>query len=99
MFFEIGRNLDEIVKRSKLSRGELARIFAFIKKEIEFIPFKEFNEYADRSLAIAPHKKDVHYFALALKFDCGLWSNEVAFRRQTNVKIFSDDELMRILKL
>ena len=94
LFFEIGKNFDEIVKRSKLSSEELAKVFKFIKDEIEFIPFKEFNKQADKASSLAPHEKDVQYFALALAFNCGIWSEEKAFKHQSEVKVFSTKDLM-----
>lgn len=94
LFFEIGKNFDETVKRSKLSSEEVAKVLKFIKDEIEFIPFKEFNEQADKASSLAPHEKDVQYFALALAFNCGIWSEEKAFKQQSQVKVFSTKELM-----
>jgi len=94
LFFEIGKNFDEIVKRSKLSSEELAKVFKFIKDEIEFIPFKEFNKQADKASSLAPHEKDVQYFALALAFNCGIWSEEKVFKHQSQVKVFSTKDLM-----
>ena len=97
MFFEIGKNLDEIVERSKLSPKELGSVFRFIKKEIDFIPFSEFNEYADEASPLAPHEKDVQYFALALAFNCPIWSSEKAFKYQSRIQIFSTPELLKLL--
>jgi predicted nucleic acid-binding protein len=94
LFFEIGKNFDEIVKRSKLSSEELAKVFKFIKDDIEFIPFKEFNEQADKASSLAPHEKDVQYFALSLAFNCGIWSEEKVFKHQSEVKVFSTKDLM-----
>ncbi len=94
LFFEIGKNSDEILKRSKLSSEELAKVFKFIKDEIEFIPFKEFNEQADKASSLAPHEKDGQYFALALAFNCGIWSEEKVFKHQSEIKVFSTKDLM-----
>jgi len=97
MFFEIGRHFDEMLGRSKLSPEELARISNFLKGEIEFVPFEGFNEYADEAEKVAPHAKDVQYFALALAFDCGIWSKEKAFKKQSRIKVFSTRELLELL--
>lgn len=94
LFFEIDKNVDEIVKRSKLSSEELAKVLKFIKDEIDFIPFKEFNEQTGKASSLAPHEKDVQYFALALAFNCGIWSEEKAFKQQSQVKVFSTKDLM-----
>lgn len=99
LFFEISKNLDEIVEKSKLSPEELGKVFKFIKDEIDFIPFVEFNKYAKEAEAMSPHIKDLQYFALALSLNCGIWSNEKAFKKQSGVKIFSTEDLLEILKL
>ena len=43
------------------------------------------------------HPKDVEYFALALRFDFPIWSNEKGFKKQTKVKVFSTSELISFL--
>ena len=63
LFFEIGKNLDVIVERSKLTSEELADVFRFIKGEIDFIPFSDFNIFKDEAEKLAPHDKDVQYFS------------------------------------
>lgn len=97
LFFEIGKHLDEILERSKLSSEELVKVFRFIKDEIDFIPFKEFNMCADEADKLAPHSKDVQYFALALASDDAIWSNEKSFKRQSKVKVFNTDEILSLL--
>ena len=37
------------------------------------------------------------YFALALKLDCPIWSNEKAFKKQSVVKAFSTSDLISFL--
>ena len=98
LFFEIGRHFGEIVKRSKLSSDELAKTFEFLKEEIDFIPFSEFNKFAGEAEQISPHSKDMQYFALALSFNCAIWSDEKAFKKQSAVKIFNTDEVIGILR-
>jgi predicted nucleic acid-binding protein len=63
LFTEVGRNLGEIVRRSKLSSNEFSEVFQTMKEQIELIPFEEFNTFANDALQAAPHEKDVQYFA------------------------------------
>jgi predicted nucleic acid-binding protein len=72
-------------------------VFGFIKEEIEFIPFDEFIRYAAEAETLAPHAKDVHYFALALAFDAAIWSNEKAFTIQSELTIYSTAELLALV--
>ena len=95
LFFEIGKNLDIIVERSKLPPEELADVFRFIKNEIDFVPFKDFNMYGEEADKLAPHNKDVQYFALALSYgDAAIWSDEKAFKKQSKVRVFNTDEVI-----
>lgn len=97
LFSEVGRNIGEIVRRSKLSSGELSDVFKIIKEQIGLIPFEGFNKFADKAKEVSPHDKDLQYFALALSRNCGIWSDE-SFRQQTKVEIFSTGRLLRFLK-
>ncbi|MEW6221796.1 MAG: PIN domain-containing protein [Candidatus Hadarchaeota archaeon] len=98
LFLEVGRHFDEILERSRLSPEELAKVFKLIKEEIKFVPFEEFNEHANEAEKVSPHTKDVQYFALALAFDCGIWSKEKAFKDQSRVRVFSTLELIGLLE-
>ena len=98
LLYEIGRHLGEIVERSKLPSGEVAKVFKFVKEEMEFIPFNEFNKFAGEAEQIAPHSKDVQYFALALSLNGAIWSDEVTFKEQSRVKVFNTDEVRALLR-
>jgi len=47
---------------------------------VNFIPLEQFLDKADEAKELAPHLKDVEYFALALKLDCPIWAQEKAFK-------------------
>ena len=97
LFNEIGRNLGEIIKRSKLSSEEIFEVFELIKKQIELIPFEEFNSFSDTAKKISPHEKDMQYFSLALSKNCSIWSDEKAFREQSKINILSNKDLLEFL--
>lgn len=95
IFFEIGKNFDNIVKRSKLSKDELSEVFSFIKEQIQTISFSEFNIFINKAERVAPHEKDIQYFALSLSLNkCPIWSFENAFSNQSEIKIVSTKELI-----
>jgi predicted nucleic acid-binding protein len=48
---------------------------------------------------ISPDPDDVQYFALALKLDASIWSNDKNLKNQNIVKVFSTDELVKILRM
>ena len=57
----------------------------------------EYTVKISEGLKLAPHPKDAEYFALALKFDFPIWSNEKAFKKQSVVKVFSTSDLLAFL--
>lgn len=97
IFFEIGKNFDDIVKRSKLSKEELSEVFSFIKEQVQTIPFSEFSDKLKKAKYLAPHEKDAQYFALALLLNCPIWSFENAFSNQSEVEIISTKRLLELL--
>jgi len=98
MFTELLKHFDEILKRSGLEREELERVLEFVKEQIEFIPLEKFSAYREEAERLAPHPKDVQYFALALAFGSAIWSKEKAFGDQQKVKVYSTPEMLELLK-
>lgn len=98
LFREIGEHFAEIIEKSKLPSDELAKVFTFLKEEIEFVPFSEFDKFANEAEQISPDPDDVEYFALALAFNCAIWSDETAFKKQLRVKVFNTDEVITLLR-
>ena len=72
-------------------------MFDFFENEIEFISFEGFRELLGKADQISPDSDDVHYFALALKSGCSIWSNDKALKRQTVVKVFSTSDLLKMV--
>jgi predicted nucleic acid-binding protein len=97
LFTEINNNLDEILRRSKLSKIEVLEILSFIKEQIKPISLDDFNNLISEAEKLAPHNKDIQYFALALYSNCGIWSDEKGFFKQNKVRIFSSNELIKRL--
>lgn len=99
IFFEIGKHFSDIVFRSKLSKEELSEVFEFIKEQIEIIPLEEFNMFKDKAEKLAPHPKDIQYFASSLALDKSpIWSQERGFKEQEEIKIFNTNDLLNELE-
>lgn len=68
-----------------------------LEPEFKIFSRQEYTVKLSDGLKLAPHPKDVEYFALALRFDFPIWSNEKAFKRQSRVKVFSTSDLVSFL--
>ena len=92
---ELERNREEIRAKSGFSMRDFEAFIEIVKLRVEFLPLEEFLDKISEAKELAPHLKDVEYFALALKQGCGIWSEEKAFKRQSRVEAFNSRELAK----
>ncbi|MBS3093378.1 hypothetical protein J4456_02225 [Candidatus Pacearchaeota archaeon] len=98
-FSELLNNKDKIVRYSEISPSEFDILISSLRKRLIIFPDKNFEEYIKESLSLAPHKKDIEYFAISLSLNnCPIWSDEKAFKNQSKIKIFSTEELLKLVK-
>ena len=51
-----------------------------------------------KACEISPDPDDAIYFALAIKLNCPIWSNDKKLKQQDIIKIYSTHELFRLLE-
>ena len=88
---------ERIMKFSEIDEISFLFLISLLQRKIETIPKENFDNWIDEAMKISPHSKDVPYFALALAFNAAIWSDEKAFKKQNKVKVFSTEELKKIL--
>ena len=92
---ELDTKIGKILSKSKLSIDELNEVLVLIKEQITFVPFSEFIDNLPEALEI--NSKDSPYLALAMKYDCGIFSGDKELKEQTKVKVLSPRDLLDIL--
>ena len=92
---ELKKNKSDVLKYSGLNskqfNEQLDELLSFIKLFPES-SCKEFESQAKQLI----HDKDVPVFALALKLNCAIWSNEPRFKEQSEIKILSNREMIEL---
>ncbi|WP_290898815.1 PIN domain-containing protein [Ferroglobus sp.] len=78
---------------------ELDVVLNFLEEQIEVIPFEEFEDKYDEVEKISPDPDDIPYFALALKLNCAIWTNDKKLKEQNAVKVYTTHEIMQMLKI
>lgn len=73
--------------------------FALLSEILGVVPRAEFKKFESKALELAPHAKDMPYFALALSSGCAIWSNENRFKEQSEVDILSADDVKKIFDI
>ena len=95
---ELKNNESDILKYSKLSSSQFKEALAELSKFIEIVPKSSFDMFESEAKKLI-HDKDIPVFALALKLNCSIWSNEPRFKKQSSVKIFNSRDLRDFLGL
>ncbi len=98
LFIEIRKHFDEMMTKTELSQEELEAVLNFLEEQIETIPFEEFDDMYGEAKNVSPDPDDVPYFALALKMNCAIWSNDRKLRGQDAVKVYTTQEIIQMLE-
>ncbi len=91
---EIENNKDRILLLTGLMINEFEKALSFITKQITFVSSSEFLDKLPEAIEL--NLKDSPYLALALKFDCSIFSGDKELKKQTKVKVFSPSEMLEI---
>ena len=96
IFEEFEKYKSLILKKTNRNEANFNEVFELIKKKIKTIPNEETDKYISEAKEICPDKKDVDYFALALKMKCSLWSNDKELKTQNKIRVYSTTELLEM---
>ena len=92
---EFNKNTGAIARICGLSESEVIEEFEILKRRVEIFPIYKFpDEIQSKAEKLAPHRKDVPYFALALHLGCAIWSREEDFKKQDEIKVYATPELV-----
>ena len=84
-----------VLKYSGLNSEQFNEKLAKLITLIEIVPDESFKEFESKARQLI-HDKDVPIFALALKLNCPIWSNEPRFKQQSQVVIFSNRDMIEL---
>ena len=100
---EISDKKGRIIKFSELDESEFDFLFSLLKKSVKTFEKAGYSKFLSEANKISPHLKgteDDPYFALSLSLNkTPIWSDEDAFREQSEIKIFTTEDLMKELRL
>lgn len=101
-FRELLSDKEKIMKFGKIDELSFEFLFSLLERKIEPFPEEVYKELLSDASKISPHgeqTKDDPYFALALAFNSPVGSDEFAFKQQNKVKVFSTEDLAKLLGL
>ena len=82
LFAEVKKHDNELKAKSRLSNSEFDILLILLEKKIAVIPMDRFiARLPEAESLLDEHKKDAPYIALALEFNCPLWSYEKRLKK------------------
>lgn len=93
---ELEKHSNEICDRLKINKKIFNKQFKELKKVINFVNKKEYSNFIKEAEEFSPDKADADFFALCLKNECFLWSNDALLKRQEKIKVLSTKEIIEI---
>lgn len=96
---EIDEHKEEISILSNLSLEERNKLFEELKSKITFVSKEQFAIFLTKANELISDKDDTEYLALSLAIkNMPIWSNDLHFKEQLIVEIFTTSELIKHLK-
>lgn len=94
---ELLKYKDVICEKSLLDNKQFDEVFKYLLLFVKVVPFDEYKQFLSKAIKISPDPDDVDLFALALKLNCSIWSNDKVMKRQSSVEILSTKEILEFL--
>ncbi|MBS3076926.1 hypothetical protein J4233_01505 [Candidatus Pacearchaeota archaeon] len=94
---ELKKNKSDILKYSGLNAVQFEKAISELVSLLKLLPDSSYKEFESEAKKLSPHDKDIPVFALALKLNCGIWSNELAFKKQSQIKVFSTRDMIELI--
>ena len=95
VLFEIGKHWKEICSKSKFSEDDLRLSLKLVRERLNLFSLDKYSDRLGEAAEISPHAKDNEFFALALKLNCAIWSDDAGFKKQSKVEVFTSEELAK----
>lgn len=92
---ELKKYIKIIKEKSGLNDKDLINFLSLIAQKITFFESEQLREFLKIAEEISPDPDDIEYFALALKLNCPIWSEDKDLKKQNTIKIISTSELMQ----
>ncbi len=93
---EFEKHKEEILGKTERTTEDFYQLLGVLKRRITIIPLEELTEYVEKAEEISPDRGDMAYFALALKFNCPIWSNDKKLKQQHTIKVYHTHELVKL---
>jgi len=97
LFEEFEKYRSYLLEKTRRTPDEFNQYLVVLKNNIHTIPLPAFEDYYAHAKEISPDPKDALYFALALKLNCPIWTNDNRLKNQDEITISGTAEIVQLL--
>ena len=95
---ELNKHKNEICNKAGINEFEFSYFSDILFKYVKIIHPDFYSSFFEEASVLIKDVKDVPFLACAMALECGIWSNDKGFKKQTNVNIFTTKELIEVTK-
>ena len=96
IFTELEKHKEELMNKTERTTEEFFRLVETLKRRIVIVPLEELVPYVEEAEKFTPDPDDMAYFALALKLNCAIWSNDKKLKEQNKIEVYNTHELNKL---
>jgi predicted nucleic acid-binding protein len=93
---EFEKHKEEILEKTKRTTEDFFKLLEILKRRITLVPLEELVDFVEEAEKLTPDPNDMVYFALALKLNCVIWSNDKKLKEQDKIKVYPSHELVKL---
>jgi predicted nucleic acid-binding protein len=94
VLFEIGKYWSRVSEASGLLEEDLKQACSEVREQLKTVPLSEIKKELEEATTFSPDPDDIEYFALALKLNCPIWSEDKELKKQSAVEVLTTPELL-----
>jgi predicted nucleic acid-binding protein len=92
LFEEIAAYRELMLKKGNFSNSQFEDLLQLLKSIVHIIPRLVYARSLSLARSFSPDIDDIAYFALVLHYNCPLWSNDKALKKQSVVSVLNTAE-------
>jgi len=95
---ELGKYKADIMKKTGVNSDEFDKIRRKLVLYVEFVSFDKYKYFLKKAVDICPDSNDIDYFALALKEDVSIWTNDKKLKEQNAIDVLNTMDVVELMK-
>jgi predicted nucleic acid-binding protein len=105
---EIDKYSSILMKKTNHTTPEFFSLKNDLIQKIQFVKLEEYSSLFPKTLHLTKKLSnkqclefinDIDFFALSLKIDCPIWSNDKNFKKQNKIIVFNTKEIIELFEL